>query len=113
VAPSDALEIAKLVWPTLVRKDDCILLRAKFSEENYRSWRDRCGQDSTAIESVINHVHLWDVFQGDEEDSVLWQLAELLKTTWAAAAQDQFPEESFEINVYDSYGPTIELTLKR
>jgi hypothetical protein len=59
---------------------------------------------------VLNHLHLWDVFDAGVGDAELHKLARIIAHSWQAAARAKFPERSFEVSVSsngEDYGPTV------
>ena len=70
--------------------------RAHYSPEIFEDWWQAHPGNLRAIESVINHVHLW-VFQPTDEDEtnleykVIEQLAERMLICGRAAAAAQVP----------------------
>jgi len=112
VGPSAAISVAGLLWPRLVRVQDCILIADRYDAKTFEAWKERLSSRAD-IEAMINHVHLWDVF-GDAQDAVpdeaLAFLGEVMCKTWRAAAAEAFPKEPMEVthsNDAEGYGPTV------
>ncbi len=110
-----AIAFGSLFWPRLIEVEDCVLLVERYDPDVFQQWRDRLGNEREAIERVINHVHLWDLFDPDSEGvpaRELDSLAAVLGRTWRAALDAQFPDRIGEVHVAregEDYGPTLTL----
>ena len=83
-----------LVWRDFVLHDGC-LLRASFSVENYDHWMEHLGGDRTAVEVMINHVHVLDLFDRDQPGITRAQVVlvgRLLREMWTAKLAREFPD---------------------
>lgn len=83
-----------------------------YEEANFLEWWSKLSGDRRAIEGVINHVHLWAVFMGGEEDDggELERLAEAVAECWAGVLKNRYPGRRFDVRVNsspDDYGPTV------
>lgn len=109
-----ALAFSSFFWPEFVEVEDCVLLGERYSPSRFQDWWKELGGDRSRIEEVVNHVHLWDLFNLDEEslpDEAIRDLAVVLASTWRCALQYRFPRKTFEVRVTlddpEEYGPTI------
>jgi hypothetical protein len=108
-----ALAFATVLWPRFVEVRGCVLWSEHYQPDNFQEWWDKLGGNRQAIESTINHLHLWDVFDTGEDPSAeeaLEELAGIVAQAWRAALKDEFPGKRFEVTVArpdDDYGPTI------
>ncbi|MFJ3517851.1 hypothetical protein [Streptomyces sp. NPDC090131] len=114
VSVAEGVALADLYWPKFVEYRDRVFLGFKFDGRIVDEWYDRLEGDGSAVESVVNHVHLWDYFaiSLDPEYAALPDLAEVIAEMWRAAAQVNFPGRDFEVAVGDGsgdYGPTLRL----
>lgn len=114
VSVAEALAVGGLIWPQFVEYRDGVFLEWAFDAGNVDTWFETVKGDPRLVESVINHVHLWDCIntQGQQEESALLDLANLMKVTWQAAARQRFPDRHFTVEVAteeDDYGPTVYL----
>jgi hypothetical protein len=115
VSVAEATALADLYWPKLVEYRDCVFLGFKFDGKSVDEWHGRLSGDWRAVESVVNHVHLWDYFviTLESEYAALPELADSIAVMWQAAVQKAFPGREFEITVSDGSGddgPTLRLT---
>jgi len=107
-----AVAFAQLFWPTFTEIDGCILRKEQYDPDSFQSWMHSTNGDRRQIESVLNHLHIYDLFQNDREYSleVYEYVAEILRRTWRAALSEQFPDRRFIFHYAtepDDYGPTI------
>ncbi len=104
--------LAQLLAPEFKLVRDCVLVSQRFDQANFDEWWERQKGDVPAIESVVNHLHLWDIFEpsGDAENRALDWLASKVARAWELHAAAQFPDREFTAQVTDEYGPTITIT---
>jgi hypothetical protein len=88
-----AIAYAELFWPSFVEHDGCILLSGRFDQDNLKSWLAATGGDRQAVEGVINHTHILDLFvRHDSEptpEQIIW-LGRLLKEMRQAKVDRDF-----------------------
>ena len=110
-----AVAFGRLFWPEFIGVEGCVLLESRYSPENFRLWSDHFGGDCTGIESIINHLHLYDLCLNDPNfaETKLPELEELARTLlkcWECALKEAFPDKRFRFDFAtepDEYGPTI------
>jgi len=113
IHPEDVLILSELFFPKFIEIDDCIFFEFRFDENTYQTWRLNFGNDRRAIEAMINHVHIYDIFshcEPDIEDSVFDRLAQVLQNAWSMYFQKVFPDKKIEIEYVSGeqdYGPTL------
>lgn len=112
VTVAEAAAISLLFWPEFIEYRGCVFLKFVFDERVVESWFSKLNGDGKAVESVVNHVHLWDVFAAktDAENGVLAELASRLAEMWNAALRLAFPDREFVVAAAsgaDDYGPTV------
>ena len=106
--PEILLAATHLLWPDFVEVRGCLIRADAYESSNFESWWNETNGDRPRIESVLNHLHLWDVFPGYDDDAgVLGELADVLIETWAAALDLHYPDCSFRVDRDDHYGPGI------
>ncbi|HSS48774.1 MAG TPA: hypothetical protein VLX28_07500 [Thermoanaerobaculia bacterium] len=89
-----AIGYSFLFWPEFVEFDGCIFFKTGFREENYRGFMTQTGGNRRAVEAVMNHCHICDLFGDPELDPTRAQivfLGRMLKEMWAAKLQRDFP----------------------
>ncbi|PRX49391.1 tetratricopeptide repeat protein [Prauserella shujinwangii] len=108
VSVSKAVSVSTLIVPTFILNRGCILVRMLFEEESFFVWWKQLNGNKQEIEKMINHLHLWDLFdvQSDQEEQALWVLVEQMSIGWHAKASKDFPDRDFRVLITDEYGPT-------
>ncbi|MFI2364240.1 hypothetical protein [Promicromonospora sp. NPDC019610] len=111
---TSAVLFADLLFPRMVEVRDCVILEDRYEPANFDQWWESTGGDPVAVERLLNHLHLWDVFEpdGEPEERALEQLAHHVARTWRMHAERQFPNRAFVSEVTDEYGPTVVLTTR-
>lgn len=99
---SAAQTLARLHWPRFVEVDGYVLLREHYSPENLAQWRERRPDSRSAVEDVVNHVHLEDVVMDRVDDRLLAAAAERVAGSWSRALRAQFPDRRFTVDCDDS-----------
>ncbi|HMA35512.1 MAG TPA: hypothetical protein VKY74_13665 [Chloroflexia bacterium] len=110
-----AAAFSKLFWPDFVEIDQCVLLAEKYDPKRFKEWMQRYDNDFRAVESIVNHVHIYDLFMNSPNEEVysleLFEyLAQVLMRCWKYALADIFPDKQFTFEYKtepDAYGPTI------
>ena len=110
-SPVDLLSVGRFLMPTFIEFQNGIFLEMQFSEDGFDEWFQKL-DDLCAVEQMINHVHVYDVFgnapNATEEEFV--QAARLIHKTWEIALSVTFPDDNFDVNWHASdadYGPTV------
>jgi hypothetical protein len=90
----------------------CMLRSLAYNPEFFEQWWVHFDGDTEGVESMINDLHLWEVFaledgkEYPELDSVALRVAQ----TWKLNAEQQFPDRIVTTGVTDEYGPTVFMT---
>lgn len=108
---ASALLFSRLLYPELILVEGCVLRADAYQAENLSQWLSDPSRPTSAIEAVLNKLHLWDIFKTttDVEELALAEIGQTLSHTWLAAARSQFPEDEFRCELTDDYGPTVTL----
>ena len=109
---AEASSVLMIVFPELVEYREGVFLKFAFSPANVDVWLNELGDDVSAAEAVVNHVHLWDVFSPNEEReyAALSEFAHRMAQIWRACLRETFPNRQFEVTVSDDpsdYGTTV------
>ncbi|WP_214105138.1 hypothetical protein [Acrocarpospora catenulata] len=112
VTVGEAAAVSLLFWPQFTEYRGGVFLKFLFEEQAVDNWFGELKGDLHAVESVVNHVHLWDaiVSKSSAEYQVLSELAIRVGEMWMAALGMAFPAMRFLVTVTDEdtdYGPTI------
>jgi hypothetical protein len=97
-----AIGYAWLFWPSFVVHDDCILGEG-FAEDTYRGFLDQAKGDKSAVEAVMNHVHIAEMFSASDKRPTPQQLqwlGERLRDMWDAKLKRDFPEKNVKVSFH-------------
>lgn len=109
VTPAVAASVLKFAFPSFVEYRDAVFLELAFRQDTVDLWFERL-RDASAVEQMVNHIHLWDVFaagKAGEDDAV--RLVEPLAACWEAALSSAFPGRCFSVEAIadGDYGPEL------
>lgn len=109
-----AAAFTKLFWPDFKNVEDCILLAEQYEQETFQEWKQKLNGDRKQIESVINHVHIYDLFLNTKNENLDPAIYETIATAmmkcWKCALSEAFPGKKFKIEYEtepEEYGPTL------
>lgn len=108
-----AVACSYLLWPSLVEVNGCVILKERFEPANFHEWWVKLSGNVPQVEGIINHVHLWDIFDPNEDDlpdGTLDELARVIARCWECALSEAYPSRSFEVRLHtgnEDYGPTV------
>ena len=111
-----AIAYTKLFWPEFTLYDDCVILKNRFSLTNFENWKNtEYIKSYSQIESVLNHIHILDLFGTDEKrDEVNYEqilfLGNKLCDIYSTKLKVEFPEKrfKFEFNGNEQFKETDE-----
>jgi len=116
-----AIAYTFLFWPEFLEYDDCIIFKNHFDKTNFENWKNTDYIKSYAqIESVLNHIHILDLFGTDEKkDEVTYEqilfLGNKLCEIYSTKLKNEFPEKKFifdfngneKLTAFDEYRITF------
>lgn len=105
-----AIAFSDLFWPDFIEFDGCILRADQFDEANYREWLKSTQGDRGAVEAVINHTHLTDLFAHQNYQPTREQVIKvgyILKEMWQAKLDRDFPGRCY-VSFYQHQGPNLD-----
>lgn len=93
-----AIAYGELFWPEFVEFDGCVFF-AGVTESSYRGFTAQTAGDKRAVEAVLNHRHILDLFQFAQpsREQVVY-LGRLLREVWAAKLTRDFPGRRFVVS---------------
>lgn len=93
-----------LIWPPFTAHEGCVFLGSEVPV-TYPEWKALNGDDRSAIEGILNHHHLEDLFPATLEPSyeLLAYVGQLLKETWAAKLAHDFPDREFIVEFPEQF----------
>jgi hypothetical protein len=107
-----AIAVSTLLYPTFLDVEGCLVVRERYFPEAFRKWRGQL-DDLGQVERVMNHVHLWDMFDPEAEgvpDDSLRAFGQNAARCWEQALNDQYPHRGGRAEFAwdgDDYGPTL------
>lgn len=111
------LAAAWLFCPETVEYRGAVFLKDRFTRSAIDNWFTTLSGDRERVESVANHVELWDLFTNtpltddDHLAEELPQLALALGEAWQAVLTTRYPDREITVRVSDeedgAYGPTV------
>ena len=113
IHPDDVLILGNLFFPNFIEFDNSIFYSEHFNLNGYNEWRQKLNNDSIAIEKVINHVHVYDIFTNctDQiDDATFKNIGKLLQLSWSMYLNKVFPDKQIIVMYSDDeseYGPTL------
>lgn len=106
---ASAFLMAELLAPDLVLERGCVIIKDRYTPENFEQWWSSEAGNTVSIERALNHLHLWDVFEPEceVEERALGSLATRIARSWVLHAAHEFPDREFQAEVIDDYGSTV------
>ena len=100
---------ARILWPSFVEHDGCILLGDSVDEANYQAFLKQANGDKRSVEAVMNHQHVLHLFATElpTRELVLY-VGRLMKEIWQAKLSRDFPNH--RITVFFPEADDLELT---
>jgi hypothetical protein len=99
-----ALGYSALFWPRFCEHDGCVFCADGFTVDNYNTWLDGGRRDRKAVQSVMNHVHIVDLFPNVTSDPTRAQVVRLgrvLREMFSAKLAQDFPSKKVEVHFYE------------
>lgn len=112
----DLLALVEVVAPRFRVLEGCVIRDRPGVEDTFAGWWAHIPGETTSVEAVMNHVHLYDLVDDtvDEADLPLLEAAaERIAEAWRLALADQLPDRELVVTVAtepDEYGPTVTCT---
>ncbi|MFD3166536.1 hypothetical protein [Herpetosiphon sp. NSE202] len=94
-----AIGYTRLFWPSFVLFDECIFF-GMVDEQVYHSWLDECHGDKTAVERVMNHTHITDLFDTESVAQIRY-LGQRLQEMWHAKLRSEFPDRLITVEFHE------------
>ena len=99
-----ALGYSFIFWPDFMEHENSVFLKSHFSIENYNEWKKvDYVEYFSQIESVINHIHILDLFAEVEgkqrevsKDQIIY-LGNVLREIYATKLKSQFQDKKFVV----------------
>jgi len=90
---------SRILWPSFVEHDGCILLGDSVDEERYQGFLQSAQGNRTVAEATMNHQHILYLFATipSTRDLVLY-VGRLLKEIWQVKLAHDFPNRTIKVS---------------
>lgn len=110
-----------ILWPSFIEYDGCVIFKDRLNIGNFENWKNtEYVKNYAQIESVLNHIHILDLFGTDEKrdeisyDQIVF-LGEKLCEIYSAKLKVDYPEKKFtfsfngneKLEAFDEYEITF------
>ncbi len=98
-----AIAYGQLFWPEFIEYDDCIFRKSVWDLKTYEGFHKQTRGDKTAIEKVMNHLHLGDLYPNAAARTMAQEsyLAELLREIWSCKLHRDFPDLDVVVELFE------------
>ena len=103
--PELMVGFSSIFWPEFIEVDGCVFLKDGYDQDNIDAWAESTKGDMVAVQKVVNHQHIYDLFQNDSVEKLNIQqvkyLSDLLVDMWSAKLKRDFPQLDIDVQVCD------------
>lgn len=95
-----AIGYLAIFWPDFHEYERCIFVGSQPSKSHYKSWIEEAKGDKQAVEAILNHVHISDLFQAMDLSVSTEQIRYLgnkMQEMWLAKVKMEFPEKEIVV----------------
>lgn len=96
-----AIGFSFIFWPDFIEHNDCVFIKNHFSISNFDNWtKTACVNNYAQIESVMNHIHILDLFSREEIRNIITIdqvkfLGKKICEMYSVKLKSDFPERQF------------------
>ena len=86
--------------------EDCVFFADRFTKENYDAFMKQTNGDKRAVEVVMNHVHILDIFcnaQPRPNREMAVYVGRVLKDIWQTKLNRDFPKRNVTVSFPEEY----------
>ena len=94
-----------LLWPSFIEYEDCVFFDygsgAAFMRDNYNGFMAHTKGDKSAVEAVMNHKHILDLFPNANPQpsrEMILYVGRLLQEVWQAKLNRDFPDRKITVS---------------
>lgn len=101
---------ARLFWPDFLEHEDCVFRRDHFTEANFLGFMKQTNGDKTAVEVVMNHEHVLDIFpNADPKPSckMVLYVGRMMKEIWQAKLNRDFPNRKILVSFPEEHSEDL------
>lgn len=106
-------EVSRLLDIEMTEYRGCFIRKSAFSADNVDQWLQSTSSDVATVESIVNHVHLYDEVDDTYDDAQMADLDNVgrrVARIWRDLLSVRYPGQAFTVTFAtepDEYGPTI------
>jgi len=106
---NQAVYLTKLFLPQLIEYDGGIFLEDHFEKSDFEIWKTHLNGDITAIEKVINHVHIEDLvlYPEDLDFKQLLYLGQSVAFMWEHYLKTIYPNCKFKVTCDSEFSSVV------
>jgi len=99
-----AIAYGLLFWPDFIEHEGCVFI-GNSVPKSYPEWKAKFGDDRRAIEGMLNHQHIHDLFPVSPEPNgpLVAHLGQLPKEMRDAKLKRDFPDRKFTVFFPDKF----------
>jgi len=104
-----AIAYGHLFWPEFKIQDECVLF-ADCPAECFEQWMQHTGGDRTAVEGVLNHRHIIDLFTSSEFEAtreIVLHLGRLFRDIWSCKLARDFPGRTIVVSFDEEFSEDL------
>jgi hypothetical protein len=89
---------ARILWPSFIEHDGCILLGDSVDEANYQAFLKSTERNKKTVEATMNHQHVLHLFATElpSRELVLY-VGRLMKEMWEVKLRHDFPDRKITV----------------
>lgn len=93
-----------IFWPEFKEHGDCVFFADRFTEKNYSAFMERTQGDKTAVEAVMNHWHIKEMFcSATPTREMILYVGRLLKDIWQTKLNRDFSSRSITVSFAEDF----------
>jgi len=103
-----------LFWPDFVEYEDCVFFDhgngAASMANNYKGFMAQTNGDKAAVEAVMNHRHILDLFPNAKQEAsreMILYVGRLLKEMWQVKLDRDFPNRKITVSFPDDHADDL------
>lgn len=109
--PGLMIGFASIFWPKFIEINKGVFLKDGYSEDCFNGWFNQTEGNIGAVQGVMNHRHIGDMFQSEKRCNLsiiqVEYLGRLLVEMWGTKLRKDFPHLNFEIELCDFDGKDV------
>jgi hypothetical protein len=101
---------ARILWPDFLEHDGCIFRGDRFTESNYLGFMAQSKGDKAAVEAVMNHEHILDMFSNSDPQpsrEMILYVGRMLKDFWQAKLNRDFPGRKITVSFLEDFSEDL------